>query len=117
MDGWWTLAAGDIEISGPTLYGEATVTGIRVLPLHRSSILRPLCDCLSSHLDSKRRSTAQYPLDPTTVLMDGRPRPRAEAATARSSDPAPWRSSDCLRVRTEWVARLGVRPASRPSGS
>src|SRR3989442_13644134 len=71
MDGWWTLAAGDIEISGPTLYGEATVTGIRVLPLHRSSILRPLCDCLSSHLDSKRRSTAQYPLDPTTVLMDG----------------------------------------------
>src|SRR5216684_7336786 len=70
MDGWWTLAAGDIEISGPTLYGEATVTGIRVLPLHRSSILRRLRDCLSSHLDSKRRSTAQYPLDPTTVLMD-----------------------------------------------
>jgi hypothetical protein len=54
MDGWWTLAAGDIEISDPTLYGEATVTRIRVLPLRRSSILRRLCDCLSSQLGSKK---------------------------------------------------------------
>jgi len=54
MDGWWTLAAGDIEISGPTLYGQATVTGIRVLPRRRSSILRRLCDCLSSQLGSKK---------------------------------------------------------------
>jgi hypothetical protein len=54
MDGWWTLAAGDIEISGPTLYGEAAVTGIRVLLLRRSSILRRLCDCLSSKFGSKK---------------------------------------------------------------
>jgi hypothetical protein len=54
MDGWWTRAAGDIEILNPTLYGEATVTGSRVWPLHRSLILRRLCDGLSSQLASKK---------------------------------------------------------------
>jgi hypothetical protein len=54
MDGWWTRAAGDIENSDPTLYGEATGTGIRVWPLRRSSILRQLCDCLSSQLGSQK---------------------------------------------------------------
>jgi hypothetical protein len=54
MDGWWTFAAGDIELLGPPSHGEATVTAIRVLPLRRSSILRQLCNCLSSRLDSKK---------------------------------------------------------------
>lgn len=61
MDGWWTRAAGDIEISGPTVYGEATVTGIRVLPLRRSSILKPLRNCLSPRLDSKKEIDSQIP--------------------------------------------------------
>jgi hypothetical protein len=54
MDGWWTRAAGDREILDPTFYGEATVTGIRVWSLCRSSILRRLCDGLSSQLASKK---------------------------------------------------------------
>jgi len=54
MDGWWTRAAGDIEISDPTLYGKAAVTGIRVWLLRRSWNLRRLCDCLSSQLGSKK---------------------------------------------------------------
>jgi len=29
MDDWWTRAAGDREILDPTLYREATVTGIQ----------------------------------------------------------------------------------------
>src|SRR5882672_6838756 len=56
MDGWWTFAAGDIELSGPSSHGEANLTAIRVLPLCRSSILRQLCNCLSSPLDAKKES-------------------------------------------------------------
>jgi hypothetical protein len=54
MDGWWTLAAGDIERLGPPSRGEATVTAIQVLPLRRSSILSQWCDCFSSQLGSKK---------------------------------------------------------------
>ena len=53
-NGWLVDACRrDIELSGLPSHGEATATAIRILPLRRSSILRPLCDCLSSHLDSK----------------------------------------------------------------
>jgi len=51
MDGWWTLAAGDSELSGPSSHGE---TAIRVLPLRRSSILRQWCDRLFQPRDSKK---------------------------------------------------------------
>jgi len=61
MDGWWTRAAGDIELSGPTLSGETTVMGIRVWPPRRSSILRHLCDCLSTHLDAKKEIDSPIP--------------------------------------------------------
>ena len=61
MDGWWTRAAGDIELSGPTWYEEVTVRGIRVLPHRRSSFLRRFCDCLFSHLDSKKEIDRQIP--------------------------------------------------------
>jgi len=54
MDGWRTLAAGDFELSGRRSHGEAKVTGIRVLPRRRSSILRQLCNRLSHPRDSKK---------------------------------------------------------------
>ena len=56
MDGWWTLAAGNREFSGPSSHGE---TAIRVLPLRRSSILRQLCDRLSQPHDSKKEINSQ----------------------------------------------------------
>src|SRR5216684_3413146 len=74
MDGWWTLAAGDIESRARRSHGEAKVTAIKVLPRRRSSILRQLCNWLSSISTLKRRSAAKQPVDSTTVLMDGSPR-------------------------------------------
>src|SRR5439155_1777410 len=40
-------------------HGEANVTGIRVLPRRRSSILRQLCNCLSYSLGSKKEISRQ----------------------------------------------------------
>jgi len=83
----------EVDISRPTVYGRALGTGIRVWPRRRSLILRPVCDCLSYHLGSKKEIhslRASWPNDRSHGWMTSSARPSSDGGIVRPRALAVW---------------------------